>query len=336
MSTFEFSASRIVPPVIPPEKPPDSSQPKISFRDKVLGDKVPPIQRPKVDLLAQNLPAVGAHGGTTSSQQRQPSTAAQGGPTSSQQSSQSNGNIIINDNYVNFDSVVIAGDACHGEWLVVTRKKRHDNNSKKNMANNINQKQESNSKYSFRVLADFSEKHDHIPIIKSDQRIKAQGDNSIPNQSKHQVFRKKKRPRVAPPTIDIAKLVENATKGKAKLNGSSKSIQPPTKSQDTSNNCTVRSQDPVVSGNLLIKEVGKNIRLQDDTNLNLQGSRLEILNLNKVAQDLVTNAEEDKPSDDSVLHSDENGEIDMDESSDAEQDEWDDEVVLETNPMHEH
>ncbi|KAJ1416622.1 hypothetical protein SESBI_17202 [Sesbania bispinosa] len=35
--------NRVVPSEIPPDKPPDKPPTKISFRDKVLGDKVPPI-----------------------------------------------------------------------------------------------------------------------------------------------------------------------------------------------------------------------------------------------------------------------------------------------------
>ncbi|KAJ1383032.1 hypothetical protein SESBI_43725 [Sesbania bispinosa] len=51
MSQFVFAAGSSVQP---PNKPPDVAY-KISFRDKVLGNKVPSIARAKTDLLEEKL-----------------------------------------------------------------------------------------------------------------------------------------------------------------------------------------------------------------------------------------------------------------------------------------
>ncbi|KAJ1430734.1 hypothetical protein SESBI_07563 [Sesbania bispinosa] len=54
MSSFEFIASRVDPPEPPPAKPPDKMKSKISFCDKVLDDKVPPCNVPKLICWLNN------------------------------------------------------------------------------------------------------------------------------------------------------------------------------------------------------------------------------------------------------------------------------------------
>ncbi|KAJ1427974.1 erythrocyte membrane protein 1 [Sesbania bispinosa] len=263
-------------------------------------------------------------------QEHKPSAAEHGGSASSQQPPNSNGNNVINVNCVTDDSVVNAGDSCHGDWLAVTRTKRSNNNSKRINTFNNNQKRESYSKNAFKVLADLSDKPYPVPKTKSEPSNKTQGNISVPHQGKNQGI-KKKRPRVAPPTIDIATLLENANKGKAKINGPIKTIPAPHITKDTSTTFKARNKEFDIQ-----KEVTQSISFQNDANLNLQGARLDLLNLNKPALELPTNEEEKKPPDVTIIQSEEDGEIDMDESSDAEQDEWEDEVVQETNPMHDH
>ncbi|CAL0320887.1 unnamed protein product [Lupinus luteus] len=122
---FVFSASHNSDQVRPPDKPPDKDSTiplegsKISFRDKVLADRHPVTVREDKDFLAEGLARV----------------ELIGVPDTSRGSAYVEGSAMpsstpINDELNAYNHSITVGDDLHGDWLVVTRRRRNVKSSK--------------------------------------------------------------------------------------------------------------------------------------------------------------------------------------------------------------
>ncbi|KAJ1398643.1 hypothetical protein SESBI_30968 [Sesbania bispinosa] len=189
----------------PPEKPPEVTPLRISFRDKVMGLQNQSQQVKPVDLIA-------------SKQGSQPDEASSGEiipQAVSHQAGSDGGEAAITPmNATEINGVDSGGttELVHGEWLNVTRRRRqkpstkgtksHDGNGADYSAHNM-----------FAAL-----NLDNVPgQVSSEEGNAVMATQDVERGNDPKLLFRKKRPRVNWPTVPISKLIENAAKASAKF-----------------------------------------------------------------------------------------------------------------------
>ncbi|KAJ1388635.1 hypothetical protein SESBI_38975 [Sesbania bispinosa] len=199
MSTFNFMATR------PPEKPPEVTPSRISFRDKVMGLQNQSQQVKPVDLIA-------------SKQGSQPDEARSGEiipQAMSHQAGSDGGEAAITPmNATEINGVDSGGttELVHGEWLNVTRRRRQKPSTKGTKSHDGN-----DADYSAHNMFAALNLGNVPGEVSSEEGNAVVATQDVERGNDPKLLFRKKRPRVNQPTVPISKLIENATKASAKF-----------------------------------------------------------------------------------------------------------------------